>query len=128
MEEINDYFNAEHISDGLPIIPPTRTRYEAMFEYCPFPEDMVLCEEVGPTGQDIVVRDVAIAAVMAGCKPTAMPVLIAAFKALNSPKYNLIQSVTTSHPGGNLVLVSGSDCPGARHFRQTGLHGPGLPG
>ena len=44
---------------------------------------------------------------MAGCKPQYMPVLIAAFKAMADPKYNFLQSVTTSHPGGNLVLVSG---------------------
>jgi len=48
------------------------------------------------------VKDVAIAAVMAGCKPQAMPILVTAFKALYNPKYNLLQSVTTSHPGGNL--------------------------
>ncbi len=29
MEEVMDYFNAEHICDGLPIIPPTKRRYEA---------------------------------------------------------------------------------------------------
>jgi len=127
MDEINDYFNAEHISDGLPIIPPTKARYEKMFEYCPFPEDMVLCEEVGPTGQNITVRDVAVAAVMAGCKPNAMPVLIAAFKALNSPKYNLIQSVTTSHPGGNLVLVSGPIAQEIGLSGKQGCMGPGYP-
>ena len=46
MEEINDYFNAEHISDGLPIIPPTKARYEKMLAYCPSPEDMVLTDPV----------------------------------------------------------------------------------
>lgn len=127
MEEINDYFNEEHISDGLPIIPPTRARYNKMFEFCPFPEDMILCEEVGPTGQNITVKDIAIAAVMAGCKPTAMPVLIAAFKALNSPKYNLIQSVTTSHPGGNLVLVSGPIAQEIGISGKQGCMGPGYP-
>lgn len=35
MEEIMQYFNKEHICDGLPIIPPTRRRYERMMEYCP---------------------------------------------------------------------------------------------
>jgi hypothetical protein len=127
MDEINDYFNEEHISDGLPIIPPTRRRYENMLEYCPFPEDAVLCEEVGPTGQDITVKDVAVAAVMAGCKPNAMPVLIAAFKALNSPQYNLIQSVTTSHPGGNLVLVSGPIAQEVGLSGKQGCMGPGYP-
>ncbi|POP33730.1 hypothetical protein C3B58_06080 [Lactonifactor longoviformis] len=127
LEEINDFFNQEHISDGLPIIPPTRARYERMMEYCPFPEDMVLCSASGPSGKEVTVKDAAIAAVMAGCKPNAMPVLIAVFKALNSPLYNLNQSVTTSHPGGNMVIVSG---PIARELGisgRQGCQGPGYP-
>lgn len=127
IEEVNDYFNELHISDGLPIIPPTQARYEKMLDYCPFDPDTVLCTEVGPTGKDITVRDVAIAAVMAGCKPVAMPVLIAAFKAMNNPKYNLLQSVTTSHPGGNLVLVSGPIAQEIGLSGKQGCMGPGYP-
>ncbi|NLE84010.1 MAG: hypothetical protein GX603_05800 [Chloroflexi bacterium] len=127
MEEINDYFNEEHISDGLPIIPPTKARYEKMMEYCPFDEDLVLCDPSGPSGKTVTVKDVAIAAVMAGCKPTAMPILVAAFKALNSPLYNLNQSVTTSHPGGNLVLVSGPIAQQVGLSGKQGCMGPGYP-
>lgn len=127
MEEINEYFNAEHISDGLPIIPPTTRRYENMMTYCPFEEDLILCEQVGPAGKNITVKDVAIAAVMAGCTPKAMPVLVAAFKALNNPKYNLLQSVTTSHPGGNLVLVSGPIAQEIGISGKQGCQGPGWP-
>ncbi|WHH60627.1 hypothetical protein [Petroclostridium sp. X23] len=127
MEEINEYFNAEHISDGLPIIPPTKRRYDNMMTYCPFDEDMILCEQVGPAGKNITVKDVAIAAIMAGCTPKAMPVLVAAFKALNSPKYNLLQSVTTSHPGGNLVLVSGPIAQEIGISGKQGCQGPGYP-
>ncbi|MCR4402316.1 MAG: hypothetical protein NUW12_05955 [Firmicutes bacterium] len=127
MEEINEYFNDEHMSDGLPIIPPTRARYERMMSYCPFDEDMVLCNQVGPTGKDITVKDVAVAAVMAGCTPKAMPVLVTAFKAMNNPKYNLLQSVTTSHPGGNLVLVSGPIAQEIGISGRQGCLGPGWP-
>jgi hypothetical protein len=127
MEEINEYFNREHISDGLPIIPPTRSRYDKMLAYCPFDEDMVLCNKVGPTGKDITVRDVAVAAVMAGCTPKAMPILVTAFRALNNPKYNFTQSVTTSHPGGNLVLVSGPIAQEIGISGKQGCMGPGWP-
>ena len=127
LEEINDYFNAEHISDGLPIIPPTRARYEKMMEYCPFEEDLVLCDPSGPSGKCVTVKDVAIAAIMAGCKPNAMPILVAAFKALNHKEYNLNQSVTTSHPGGNLVLVSGPIAQQAGVSGKQGCQGPGYP-
>jgi hypothetical protein len=86
---------------------------------------MVLAYEVGPTGKNITVKDVAIAAVMAGCKPEYMPILVTAFKALANPKYNLLQSVTTSHPGGNLVLVSGPIAQELGISGGQGCLGPG---
>jgi hypothetical protein len=127
LEEINDYFNDEHISDGLPIIPPTEARYDKMMGYCPFPESTVLCPPSGPTGKGITVKDIAISAVMAGCKPQAMPILVAAFKALGNPLYNFNQSVTTSHPGGNLVLVSGPIAQEIGLSGKQGCMGPGWP-
>jgi hypothetical protein len=125
MDEIMDYFNDEHISDGLPIIPPTQSRYEKMLAYCPWDPEDTLWYEVGPSGKNVTVRDVAIAAVMAGCKPQAMPVLVAAFKALYNPKYNLLQSVTTSHPGGNMLLVSGPIAQEIGLSGKQGCMGPG---
>lgn len=127
MEEIMDYLDREHIGDGLPVIPPTKGRLEKMYAYCPFDPEMVLWREVGPTGKDVNVRDVAIAAVMAGCRPEAMPILVTAFKALADPKYNLLQSVTTSHPGGNLVLVSGPIAQEVGISGKQGCLGPGYP-
>ena len=127
MEEVMDFLDREHIGDGLPVIPPTQSRLDKMYGYCPFDPAMVLAREVGPTGKDITVRDVAIAAVMAGCKPQAMPVLITAFKALADPRYNLLQSVTTSHPGGNMVLVSGPIAQEIGISGKQGCLGPGYP-
>ncbi len=127
MEEINDYFNREHISDGLPIIPPTKARYQKMLEYCPFEENMILCDPSGPSGRCVVVKDAVIAAVMAGCKPSAMPVIIAACKAMNNKLYNLNQSVTTSHPGGTMVIVSGPIAQEIGISGRQGCQGPGWP-
>jgi hypothetical protein len=127
LEEIMDYLDREHIGDGLPVIPPTQSRLDRMFAYCPFDPGTVLCREVGPTGKDITVRDVAIASVMAGCKPQAMPILVTAFKALAHPAYNLLQSVTTSHPGGNMVLVSGPIAQETGLSGKQGCLGPGYP-
>ena len=127
LEEINAYFNREHISDGLPIIPPTKRRYEKMLEYCPWDPSTKLVDPSGPSGKEITVKDVAIAAVMAGCEPKAMPVLVAAFKALNSPLYNFNQSVTTSHPGGNMCIVSGPIAQEIGISGKQGCQGPGYP-
>lgn len=117
MEMVMEYFNSNHLGDGFPIIPPTVERYESMLTYCPYDEDFVLAEDIGPAGKDVTIRDIAVGAVMAGCKPEYMPVLITAFKAMANPKYNFLQSVTTSHPGGNMVLVSGPIA------KELGVHG-----
>ncbi len=127
MEEVMDYLDREHIGDGLPVIPPTQSRLEKMYAYCPFDPGEILWREVGPTGKDITVRDVAIAAVMAGCKPQAMPILVTAFNALADRRYNLLQSVTTSHPGGNMVLVSGPIAQQVGISGKQGCLGPGYP-
>lgn len=127
IEEITDLFNELHLGDGLPIIPPTKSRLEKMLTYCPFDQDKVLAEEIGPSGKDITVRDVALCAIMAGCKPQHMPILITAFKAMSDKKYNFLQSVTTSHPGGNLVLASGPLAREVGIYGGPGCIGPGFP-
>ena len=127
IEEVTALFNDLHISDGLPIVPPTHRRFDQMMSYCPFDSDMVLAKEIGPTGKDITVRDVAVAAVMAGCEPRHMPILITAFKAMADKRYNFLQSVTTSHPGGNLVLVSGPLAQELGIHGGQGCLGPGFP-
>lgn len=127
IEAITDLFNSLHIGDGLPIIPPTEARLEKMLGYCPFKRDEVLAEEIGPSGKDILVRDVALAAIMAGCRPQHMPVLITAFRAMAHKNYNFLQSVTTSHPGGNMVLVSGPLAQELGIHGGPGCLGPGFP-
>jgi hypothetical protein len=127
LEEVMDFMNEQHIGDGLPVVPPTRTRYEHMLTYCPFDPEMALAYEVGPSGKDVTVKDIAVAAVMAGCKPEHMPILITAWRALADKRYNLLQSVTTSHPGGNLVLVSGPLAQELGISGRQGCLGPGWP-
>jgi hypothetical protein len=127
IEAITELFDELHIGDGLPIVPPTTRRLEKMLSYCPYDPETILAEQIGPSGKDIVVRDVAVAAVMAGCKPEYMPILIASFKAMANPKYNFIQSVTTSHPGGNMVLVSGPLALELGIHGGQGCLGPGFP-
>jgi len=127
LEEFTELFGNLHLGDGLPIVPPTATRLERMMSYCPFGPDEALAEHIGPSGQDITVKDVAVCAIMAGCKPQAMPILVTAFKAMSDKRYNFLQSVTTSHPGGNLILVSGPLAQEVGIHGGEGCLGPGFP-
>jgi len=106
-----------HIGDGLPVVPPTHARYQHMRTYCAFDPDEIILKGIGPSGTPLMVKDALIAAVMAGCRPQYMPIVLTALRAISRPQYGLLQAVTTSFSGGHFVLASG---PIARH---VGLHG-----
>lgn len=106
-----------HIGDGLPVVPPTHARYENMRTYCAFDPGEIILQGIGPSGTPLTVRDALIAAVMAGCRPQYMPIVLAALRAISRPQYGLLQAVTTSFSGGHFVLASGPIA------RQIGMHG-----
>lgn len=125
-ETVLDEFEQLSIGDGLPVIPPTEDKVRSMLQYCFLPEHHLFISNVGPAGNDITVRDLAIAAVMAGCKPEYMPVLISALTAMCKPSYNLFQAVTTSYSGGYLVLISGPLAQELNINSAQGCIGPGF--
>lgn len=106
-----------HIGDGLPVVPPTQARYDNMRTYCAFDPDEVILRGIGPSGTPLTVRDALLAAVMAGCRPQYVPIVLAALRAISRPQYGLLQAVTTSFSGGHFVLASGPIA------REIGLHG-----
>ncbi|HEX6172661.1 MAG TPA: hypothetical protein VF089_01510, partial [Candidatus Binatia bacterium] len=84
----NDFFEAKGWSDGLPIVPPTEDRVAWMLSATKRKADEVI-GTVPPKWAQATVEKIAINAVMAGCKPEYMPVLIAAVEAITEPKLNL---------------------------------------
>ncbi len=87
-DEINDYFSRQLWSDELPVIPPTLERVAAFLKHTRRAPD----EQIAILPQaNLVATPVNIAAnaVMAGCKPELMPVLIAAVEAIADNGYNL---------------------------------------
>lgn len=126
-QAVTDFFNKMRIGDGLPVIPPTEERYRRMMAYCQYRPDEVVAVEIGPSGQDIRARDIAVNAVLAGCQPQHMPILLTVFRAMAEPAYNLLQSVSTAHPGGDMVLVSGPLATELGIAGGPGCFGPGFP-
>jgi len=117
LESVYDRFESLHLGDGLPFVPPTPARYENMRAFCPFDPDEVLLQGIGPSGTPLTIKDMLVAAVMAGCRPQYVPILLTALRAIARPKYGLLQAITTSFGGGHFVLASG---PLAL---ETGMHG-----
>jgi hypothetical protein len=72
-------------SDGLPVVPPTDARIMRMLEGTSRrPEEII--GHVPPNLAPITIEKVAINAVLAGCKPEYMPVVLAALEATLEPE------------------------------------------
>ncbi|MDR9432102.1 MAG: UGSC family (seleno)protein, partial [Natronomonas sp.] len=80
-DDANDYLYRHGMTDGLPVVPPTAERVNRMLMGTYRDPD----EELGtipPKYGVATVQKLATNAVMAGCKPEYMPVLIAAVEAM----------------------------------------------
>ena len=94
-------------TDGLPVVPPTLERVEAMLEYVSLPPGQVL-GEVPVRRRALTAEHAAANAVMAGCLPEYFPVVLATMDAMFRHDPNCIHeaSAATNSPG-ILVLVNG---------------------
>jgi len=102
LEAIETYFE-NGWSDGLPVVPPTPEAVTAMLEAASLvPDDILGIEPV--KGAVITAEKAAINAVMAGCKPEYMPVVIAAIEAITQPEFNL-HGITVSTMGAAIMLI-----------------------
>ncbi|MEJ6592789.1 MAG: hypothetical protein QNL99_12480 [SAR86 cluster bacterium] len=113
-------------TDGLPVVIPTRTRVSRMTLASGMDADMVL-GTMGPAGGVATIEMVAVAAVMAGCLPDYMPVVVAAVKAVIDPVFDLTEMQATTHCTAPLIIVNGP----ARHncgpiHSGFGALGPGF--
>ena len=103
---IYEHFYASGWTDGLPIVPPTEDLVGATLRFTDrAPEDIIA--ELPPKGGRATVEKIAVSAVMAGCRPEYLPVLIAAVEAVAEPRYNLYGRQTTTHPGAHLIIING---------------------
>jgi hypothetical protein len=97
-------------SDGLPVVPPTEERVMRMLTGTTrAPADIVAT--VPPDLVDVTVEKVAIAAVMAGCKPEYLPWVLTAVEAACTNEFNMHGILATTMPVGPVIVCSG---PGTR--------------
>lgn len=101
-----DFAIAQGWSDGLPMIPPTEDLVAEMVAGAGLPADHVVCR-VAPSEAPATVEKIAANAVMAGCLPEYMPVIIAALRAMEHPRFNLAGAQATTHPVAPFVFVNG---------------------
>jgi len=93
-------------TDGLPVVPPTPERVERMLTGTRrAPDDVVAI--VPPNLVDCTVEKIAINAVMAGCRPEYLPVVIAAVEAACTDTFNMHGLLATTWFSGPVVVVNG---------------------
>ena len=110
--------------DGLPIVPPTIARVEAMIAAVAL-EPQGVVGEIPPNWGAATVEKLAINAVMAGCLPAYFPVVVAAVEAMADPAFNLYAVQATTHPCAPLVIVNGPIRNELGFNSGSGAYGPG---
>src|SRR5215471_12903339 len=103
------------VTDGLPIVPPTRERVETMLSATRRARDELL-GEMPPNYGRVTVEKAAINAVMAGCRPEYLCVVLAAAECACDPAFNLHGVATSTHFSAPLIVVHG---PCARGSAST---------
>ena len=106
LEAFNALFLARGWGDGLPLVPPTPERVKAMLAGYDLPDDFPIAT-LPPLDGVATVGKIAVNAVMAGCEPRHMPLLVAAVEAVSQPEFDLRGVATTTNPDSVLVIVSG---------------------
>lgn len=103
---VNEWYQEQGWTDGLPIVPPTEERVLACLQAAGLtPQTVVGVERVRQ--RPIVAEKVAVNAVMAGCKPAYMPVVVAALRAMCQEAFNLHGSTASTGGSAPLLIVNG---------------------
>jgi hypothetical protein len=93
-------------TDGLPVVPPTEERVYEMLQGARRAAGEVL-GAIPPNFAECTVEKAAINAVMAGCKPEYLPVVLAAIEAALIPQFGLHGILATTNAVGPVVMVNG---------------------
>ena len=103
LDELEDMFERGW-TDGLPVVPPTPERVEAMLGGR---DPARRSARSRPRMGEATLERVAACAVLAGCRPAYFPVVVAAAEAALEPAFNLHGQAVTTQPAGQLVVVNG---------------------
>ena len=123
-EAMYELFEKHAWGDGLPLVPPTRERVEAMLAHATGDPDEVLTTLL-PRAGVVTRRVVAINAVLAGCPPVVFPVVLSAIRALARPEVNLRGVNATTHLVAPMLIVHGEIVGRAGFHAGVGCFGPG---
>src|SRR5256885_563152 len=111
-------------TDGLPVVPPTAERVGALLEVARLDPK----QEIGfvtHRAVSVTAEKVAINAVMAGCRPEYMPVVVAAVEGIVDPRWSYHGPGTSTAGAAVLMIVNGPIARALDINAGDNLFGPG---
>ncbi len=111
-------------TDGLPVVPPTEHRVSQFLEHVGLPAAQVV-GEIPERRREVTAGKVAANAVMAGCLPEYLPVVLAASQAMLDPVFNLVGPSSSMGGAAILVIVNGPVARDLNINARNNLFGPG---
>jgi hypothetical protein len=112
LDAIQAFVRERRWGDGLPVIPPSVERVERMLAANGYSAETVI-GNIAPGYGAASLEAIAANAVMAGCAPEHLPLVIAAVQAAAQAQFNLQGIQATTNSVAVWVVVNG---PGARHL------------
>ena len=123
LAQIQDYFYEQKWTDGLPIVPPTEENVALMLSGSSHAAAEIVTRSMLPEGWQVSVEKVAINAVMAGCRPEHMPVLLAAVEAFSKGGFS--STVRSTNSFSFIQVVNGPITREIKMNSGTNALGPG---
>ena len=112
-------------TDGLPVVPPTEARVAEFIERSAAGRSGEVVGELPERRREITVGKVAANAVMAGCLPEYMPVVLTATEAMLDPVFNLVGPSSSMGGSAILTIVNGPVVRELNINARNNLFGPG---
>jgi peroxiredoxin len=105
-EDVFEFMFERGLTDGLPVVPPTPERVMWLLTGTRRdPREVIAI--VPPNLAPVTVEKVAVNAVMAGCKPEYLPVVIAALEAVCTDTFNIHGIMSTTWGATPVIVVNG---------------------
>ncbi len=105
-DDVYEFLFDERVTDGLPVVPPTRERVERMLTRTSLGPATVV-GRVAPNYAPATVEKIAINAVLAGAKPEYLPLILAAVRAACGGRFPLHGVIASTDGLAPMMIVNG---------------------
>lgn len=122
--DVIEEFHSRGWTDGLPVVPPTPARVEALLDHAGLAPGTVL-GAIEARGGSLRAQQAAANAVMAGCAPEHFPLVLAALCAMLDPAFNAHTVMTSTGGAAFCLLVSGPVTAELQMATRHNALGPG---